>query len=239
MKIEYKSTAINNIDEWENLIFSDKKKKHWKVGRSAYSIADFILHKDGASFIENRVSGILNEDITIDKINPEFEVRFDRFGHGREHDLGIKATTSSGKQVFIGVEAKVDEPFGYTIETTYLNAKTNELNGVSTNIPKRIEELLNRNFKSIKKSLFNLRYQLLYSTVGTTKEEADIHVLLVLVFKTSLSDLSKIAENKKDYLRFFKEAEGGKLEKEGDFKIKIDDKELFVLYNEIAYQEIK
>ena len=46
MIIEYKGNAINNILDWEKYIFTDTKKaKHWKVGRSAYSLADFIMHK--------------------------------------------------------------------------------------------------------------------------------------------------------------------------------------------------
>ena len=233
MKIEYNGKTISNILDWEKYIFSSKKKKHWKVGRSAYSLADFIIHKKGENFIKDEVSKIIKEDLCFDKAEPEFEVRFDKYGHGREHDLAIWGKTTSGKSIFIGVEAKVDEPFGESILETYFDAKIEELKGEKTNIPKRIEELLKRNFKTLTRKLFDLPYQLLYSTVGTTTEKADIHVLFVLVFKTSIADLSKIKANKKDYSKFFNSMKASVIKKNTDYKTNIDGQELFVIYRDV------
>jgi hypothetical protein len=230
MKVEYKGKLISNISEWEKFIFSGTKKKHWKEGRSAYSIADFIINNNGERFIQKEVSKVIGEDLSLDSAEPEYVVRFDRFGHGREHDLGIFGKTASGKSIFIGVEAKVDEAFGDTIADAYLKAKVKELNGNRTNAPKRIEELLIRNFGIVNKSLFDLRYQLLYSTVGTTNEEADFHILFVLVFKTDLSDTTKIENNKKDYLNFFKKLNAKPLPQSDNFEVEIEGKKLFVVY---------
>ena len=236
MKIEYKGKSITNLCEWETEIFSGAKKKHWKDGRSAKSIADFILNKKGEQYIKDEVSKVISEDVTLKVAYPEFEVKFDKFGHGREHDLAILGKTKSGKQIFIGLEAKVDEPFGETIADAYINAKTSELNGNNTNAPKRIEELLKRIFGIIKKSYFQLRYQLLYSTVGTLGADADIHIFFVLVFNyTKQSDAVKIKNNHTDYIRFFTKLGAKNYPNSSNFETTIEGKKLISIYKKINY----
>jgi len=229
MTIEFKGKTISNIVEWEKEIFSDAKKMHWKVGRSAYSLAEFIINKNGEHTIIDEVSKIIGESLILDNAHPEYEVQFDNYGHGREHDLGIYGTTKSGKKVFIGVEAKVDEPFGNTISQAYIKGKAKQLNGENTNAPIRIEELLKRNYGNIKGKYFDLPYQLLFSTVGTLSVKADIHILFVIVFKTSLSDPLKVKDNKKKYDNFFKELGAKKLYKDC-YKVNIDGNTLYSLY---------
>ena len=46
---------------------------------------------------------------------PESEVRFDQYGKGRVHDLGICGKTASERSLFVGVEAKVNETFGKSV----------------------------------------------------------------------------------------------------------------------------
>ena len=226
MIVEYKGKQISNIKDWKKCA----KKKDWKVGRSAYSLADFIINKKGETYINNEVSKVIGEDLTLNKSYPEHEVRFDKYGQGRVHDLGIYGTTKSGKKVFIGVEAKVDETFGNTISGAYLEAKVKELNSKRTNAPKRIEELLTRNFGELKKNYFNLHYQLLYSTLGTTHAKADMHLFFVLVFKTSLSNVDKIKNSKKDYINFFGELGAIRLPQSDNFEAEIEGKKLMVIY---------
>lgn len=108
MRIEFKGSAISNIAEWENFAFSGKKAKHWKEGRSAFSLADYVSNNNGKQRIIELVSAQINDDFTLDLAHPEYEARFDSYGHGREHDLGIFGKTASGKKIFVGVEAKVD-----------------------------------------------------------------------------------------------------------------------------------
>ncbi|MBC8384172.1 MAG: hypothetical protein H8E57_01480 [Candidatus Cloacimonetes bacterium] len=169
-----KGNAINNLIEWEKYFLkSDSKKKHWKDGRSAKSIAEFMINKNGIKIITDIVSNILSEKVTFSKAIPEFEVKFDNYGKGREHDLGLFGKTDSNKRVFVGVEAKVDESFNEKISDIYIKAKSKELNGESTNAPKRIEKLIQRNFNNITPDKFNLRYQCLYSTVGTLEAKSN------------------------------------------------------------------
>jgi len=232
MTVEFKGQSIANLEDWENLIFTGKKKKQWKEGRSAYSLADFILKQNDMKEIEALVAPVINGNFVLDKACPEYEARFDTYRHGREHDLGIWGKTEKGKTLFIGLEAKVDEPFGDTIATAYHKAKAKELNGKKTDAPKRIEELLNYNFSPVTYKDFDLRYQLLFSTAGTLCVEADIHILLVLVFKTDLYDPAKGRENQNDLKRFLKRAKAKKMTK-GTYELNPNNQKLFLIYKEV------
>lgn len=211
---DYTGQLIQTMQVWEEKFFKGTQKEpHWKGGRSAYELANFIINKNGATVITDLVSQVLGSKVVLQKAIPEWEIRFDNWGHGREHDLAIwgKVQDGSGeKSLFVGVEAKVDEPFGATVAEAYLQAKTKELNGTSTNAPKRIEDLLKRNFGEVNIYHFDLRYQLLYATAGTVGLEnnptAEIMVLLVLVFKTDLYNAVIGERNYNDYLKYLKHA---------------------------------
>lgn len=247
-KMNYKTpneTPIKNTLDWEKYLFSGNKKKHWKKGRSAYEIADFLLNKGGEKTIGKVLESIVGESVTFDYGIPEMEVRFDGFGHGREHDVGIYGITESGKRLFVGVEAKVDETFNEKIGETYLKAKSKELSGMPTNVAKRIEGLLQRNFSTVKPEHFELRYQLLYSTIGTVeaKDEnkaLDLYFMFVIVFKTSLYDALKGIENYKDYIQFIDCLDAKSVMAGGEHidihEVKLDnnEKELYTIYMNIV-----
>ena len=111
MRIENtEGIPLNCLDDWKSI----HKSTQWKQGRSAYSVANFIVNRDrdGARKLRDRVSSVLGAPVTFHKIIPEYEVKFDQYGKGRFHDLGICGKTQSGKSLFVGAEAKVDEPFG-------------------------------------------------------------------------------------------------------------------------------
>lgn len=197
------------LDDWAVLYDTPRERRHWKQHRSAFSIADFILNYDGAEIIRSRISATLEQEIRFDRIVPEYEVSFDGFGRGRMHDLGIFGQSDSGDSVFVGVEAKVDETFNVTVREAYLKAKANQIAGVSTNAPERIEKLLAMHFGHFEPPrvpMFDVRYQLLYATAGTLAQGADISVLFVAVFKTRLYSELLAAENFRDYIQFMTEA---------------------------------
>ncbi|HHU56821.1 MAG TPA: hypothetical protein GXZ39_00820 [Bacteroidales bacterium] len=237
MKIHCRNRDIRTLEEWREIVFTGKKEIHWKEGRSAYALADFVLNKDGLSVVKQMVSSVINEGFEFTSAIPEYEARFDKYGHGREHDLGIFGSTVTGKNLFIGVESKVDESFGSTIGTAYVKAKTKELNGKKTNAPQRIERLLETTFSNVLESDFGLRYQLLFSSAGTLSIDADIHVFLVLVFKTHLYDPELGSKNEKDLMAFLKRIKAQEMNK-GHFKASIDNKELHVIYKEIECQTL-
>lgn len=225
---------ITTFDEWARLYETGQKSRQWKEHRSAYSVAEFILNRDGTGQLESRVSSVVGEPVSFERAIPEHEVRFDQYGKGRIHDLGIYGATSSGKSVFVGLEAKVDETFGATVHDEYLKAKSNQIAGESTNAPERIEKLLALHFSAPDPSMFDVRYQLLYATVGTISAKADISVLYVIVFKTPLYSEMIGADNYRDYVHFMNMV-GGKslsLEDKGAIahELELGGKRLFCLH---------
>ncbi|WP_405243203.1 DUF6946 family protein [Lentisalinibacter salinarum] len=193
---------IATMDEWASLYDTPRQRRHWKEHRSAYSVADFVLNRDGAGHIGRRVEGLLGESVTLERIIPEFEQRFDEYGRGRVHDLGIFGSTADGRKLFIGVEAKVDESFGPRVQEAYLQARAKQIIGQATKAPERIEGLLKQHFQEPDLAMFDVRYQLLYGTVGTLAAGADISVFFVAVFRTPLYDESIGADNYRDYVHF-------------------------------------
>ncbi|TRX72562.1 hypothetical protein [Carboxylicivirga sp. M1479] len=234
MHIVFKGHTISNLSEWEKLIFSGKKALHWKKGRSAYSLADYIINQNGAKHIATIISPFINEEFNLVRAHPEFEARFDTYGHGREHDLGIFGTTASGKKIFIGIEAKVDESFGDTIASAKRKANAKLARGENTNALKRIEELLAFNFDEVNQEDLQLRYQLLFSTAGTLCIEADIHIMLILVFKTETYDIPKGQKNYMDLIKFINKSNATNLTPDAN-RIDISGKALTIIYKEIPY----
>jgi hypothetical protein len=139
---------------------------------------------------------------------PQYERRFDQYGRGRVHDLGIFGQTEDDRSVLIGFGAKVDESYGPTVHDSYLQSKANQMTGTSTNAPERIEQLLAMHFSASDISMLDVRYQLLYATAGTLAPNADISLLYVVVFKTPLYDESIGANNYRDYIHFVNKVGG-------------------------------
>ncbi len=228
MRVEdIQGNPLSSLADWARLYDSPRSSHQWKQHRSAYSVAEFILNKNGGESLKARVADAIGEPVEFERAVPEFEVRFDRFGRGRMHDLGIFGKTASGRSLFVGVEAKVDEPFGATVRDAYLTAKAKQIGGECTNAPERIEELLKLHFPKPDLAAFEVRYQLLYATAGTLAAGADVSVLFVVVFKTPLYSETLSADNYRDYVDFLgriqaeplklsnKEAHGHKLTLQG------------------------
>ena len=193
------------LGKWEKI----HKPEHWKPGCSAYEVANFILYRNGADKLERKVSQVLGGPVQFDKITAECEVRFDRYGKGRFHDLGIRGETSSGKSLFVGVEAKVDEPFGSTVADEWQKGQQTIDRGERTRLPDRILELCGRfqDGPGISET-DDVRYQLMYGTAGTVAADADVSVFYVAVFVTKAYDPVKGEANYDDYMKFICRAGG-------------------------------
>ena len=233
----HKGQIIQNLDDWKCIYSTGQREKHWKEGRSAYAIADFVINHNGLYHIRSRIEEIIHQDIGFLETIPEFEIRFDKFGRGRVHDLAIRGETESNQNVFVGVEAKVDESFGPTISEVYLDAKARDISGDRTRVPQRIDQLLKKQFKKIDRSAFDLRYQLLYSVAGTIAAKSDISVLYIIVFRTNLYDDLIGAENYKDYLTFLNAVAA--IEQDSSrpgsrvYNFKLGRKELLSIYEQV------
>ncbi len=223
---------IPSLEDWGALYTAHEQGLHWKRHRSAYSIAEFLLDHNGGETIRQRASEVFGQEIELQRAIPEYEQRFDQYGRGRVHDLAIFGETESGKRVFIGVEAKVDESFGKALSQEYLKAKARQITGASTRAPERIEQLLGLHFRTPNPAMFDVRYQLLYATAGTLAADADLHLLCILVFETPLYDKRKGAENKRDYLWFMDKVGAETLTTRSGHghRLKLGDKELACIY---------
>ena len=203
------------MDDWASLFSSRSMQRQWKEGRSAYSLADFIMNHDGAASLKLHSSSVLSESVTFEHAIPEFEASFDSYqGQPSRLDFGVCGQAGPTQSLFVGVEAKVDEPFGNTtVGQRYGNAVKTRCSGKRTNAPDRVKGLLSRYFSDYddpRTSKFSgIRYQLLTAAAGTAAVHKDVSVLYVLVFKTRLYDEQKGAENHEDYERFV-DCAGGK-----------------------------
>ena len=234
MEYYYKNQRVEDKDNLKALT------ENWKHGKSAASIGEFVFEHSGIECITSIVDRILkninNGAVkSFNRAEFEHETKFDKFGQGRMHDLALFGTTNNGKSVFVGIEAKVNEGFDTRdIQSAYLSGMLEHVNNRNSNITSRVEDLIKRNnFKEQKrkndsktinrfsKEQLGLKYQLLYSTIGTAVEDADICILLVLVFKTDLYDENCGADNYRDYIAFMNAITSEKISEDMDLR-KVD-----------------
>ena len=198
-----KGNDIKTLEQWSASV----SRAHWVEGRSAYALADFILNRNGAAYLESRISSVLSQPVKLEHGAPEYAAKFDRYGGPARLDIGISGQTASGESLFVGVEAKVDEPFGSeTVCERYQEAVEYLKSNPRSKAAARVEELLLRyladNDVPCESRFADVGYQLLTASAGTVASEADISVFYVMVFKTRLYNGGKGEENRLDYENF-------------------------------------
>lgn len=238
MKINYYQdpNPIKDFNDWDG-VFSNHKSKDWKPCRSAYSLAEYMMQHDGFNQVIKMASNAIGDSITaIDTATIEDQVAFDAFYHKREHDLTIVAQTASKKSVFIGIEAKVDEPFG---NDTVENYRTDSvIKNSNSKVPERISDLRKYVPQETSDADFGkLRYQLLTATAGTlcakdNNNDYDYYIFMVLVFKTKSYDQDRGDENKKDFNSYI-DAMQAVSKGDGVYKCVSNGKNLTIIYKEI------
>ena len=206
---------LSSLEEWRGL----HKDVHWKKGRSAYAVADFILNRAGVAHLESRISDVLSQEVSLRLIIPEKEVKFDRYGRGRFHDLAIEGVAGKGMTLFVGVEAKVDERLGPTVQERYEGAEKELRKNPRSKAAERIKGLPELVRPCLELDwIFDIRYQLIHGTLGTIAarqangQPYDCYVFYVLVFKTSLFDEKTGHENHRDYRNFIQRLGGSVIE---------------------------
>ena len=191
---------ITDLKSWFKVAPPKGKEKQWKCTRSAMELARYITHNinelpDTIKKAIEYTGETCDKDFTW---QAEYETPLKGRGEGRNHDMAI-----FGDNIFIGVEAKADEPFDKTV-VEWMNEgsenKTNKLNRIND----LCEIAFGENYNSDKHG--ELRYQLLTAFGGTVKEaEKDKKkaLLLVLVFTNDNDyDKDKIINNKNDFDKF-------------------------------------
>lgn len=245
MRTEFRGQRISNLSEWYNRIFDKpSKRKHWKKGRSAYSLAEFIMERNGAAYLETRASTVLSQRVKFEQSTLEYRATFDSYpGNPSNLDIGISGRVERlprcNANLFVGVEAKVDETFGSTVKSRYSSAMKVREAGKRTNAPERVKGLLSKYF-SVHYSpdscrFADVRYQLLTGTAGTVAAPGEVSVFYILVFRTSLYDERRGLSNRRDYESFIEVAHGKSLMRDGkDFRadeLRLGGKRLVCIYD--------
>ena len=213
--------ARMDLEHWKARFCEiEKSDRHWEEGRSAWALAYFIAKHGGEDKIVEQINKILVDDRVVSLNIAEIECRcpFDGYRNARRQDMGIVGQTEKGKNVFIGIEAKVDESFGPTVGEAIKAAEKYRKKHPTSKRVDRISGLCEKfGVKPTDDGIDDLRYQLFHFTAGTacaasnngrdilgTGDEIHVHVMLTLVFKTSKYNAQKGIANKADYDRFIK-----------------------------------
>ena len=242
--VDSQGQQISNLFEWRSRIFDGtSKEKDWKKGRSAYSLAEFIMDRQGTEYLETRISSVLSQHTKLEQATPEYLAKFDSYpGNPSNLDLGITGYVERlalRTSLFVGVEAKVDETFASTVRSRYSSAMQRRAAGKNTNAPERVKRLLSKYFAvhgSPDSSRFaDIRYQLLTGTAGTAAAPGEVSVFYILVFRTSMYDQRRGLSNLKDYERFIEAAGDRLLIRDGkEFRadeLELDGKRLVCVYD--------
>lgn len=235
MKYYYKEKEITKKEDWKNAFCSaynkkEKEDKHWREGRSAECLAEDFMGENatGKETMIEMVRLCLNShNISLEKACIEHASKFDEYKRPRMQDLAIWGK-SDKKNIFIGIEAKVDEKFG----SKSLSEQRKYVNNLKTKTAgKRLDKLI-EDFLDRKKENESLRYQLLYYLAGSIREpNTDVIFLPVIVYRTRALKFKLYSEvlgdkNYNDYVNFMKALEFETLDKKLDEKHKIYHKEI-------------
>lgn len=209
IKISKDNNIITTVEEWYQFAPPKAKGKHWKDGRSAKSLAQFMTDKNQVKKLEDILVELEYNTKGVISCTPEANTVLPCKGNGRNHDLLM-----IGEDFVVGIEAKVSEPFGEEISTELIEASDNKKN--------RIDTLANKLFgckiNEVKDGL-ELRYQLLTGVYGTLLEAENNKkskaLFLVIVFTDGITreDENAVNRNNDDFENFCQQiglsAEGG------------------------------
>lgn len=210
MKIKIsKNNIITTVEEWYQFAPPKAKGKHWKDGRSAKSLAQFMTDKNQVKKLEDILVELKYDTNGVISCTPEANTVLPCKGNGRNHDLLM-----IGEDFVVGIEAKVSESFGEEISTELIEASDNKKNRIDT----LANELFGCKINEVKDGL-ELRYQLLTGVYGTLREakknKKSKALFLVIVFTDGITreDENAVNRNNDDFKNFCQQiglsAEGG------------------------------
>jgi len=244
-----KGTEITNLDSWKNAFLEVDHEIHWKVGRSAYSLAyhfttPTIDNSYGLQCIKNSLCELGFHNIEFINAEIEHESKFDCFRNGRIQDIIIWAKNNN-QTIVIGIEAKVDEVFNESIAKAYLEAKNKWKQNPRSNAKERIEKICSKYFPDEPIEEIDIRYQLLYYLEGTIAEAKKVKGMAympILVYHTDDYNDKIGCKNKSAFEEFMKKMNfcslKSSLQSTSHYHNKIDGVNVFCSYIEIE-KEIK
>lgn len=200
IKISKNNNIITTVEEWYQFAPPKAKGKHWKDGRSAKSLAQFMTDKNQVKKLEDILVELKYGTNGVISCTPEANTVLPCKGNGRNHDLLM-----IGEDFVVGIEAKVSEPFGEEISTELIEASDNKKNRIDT----LANELFGCEINEVKDGL-ELRYQLLTGVYGTLREaeknKKSKALFLVIVFTDGITseDENAVNRNNDDFKNFCK-----------------------------------
>ena len=215
------SQPLTDLSSWRDAFVAiDINESHWKEGRSACSLARYFLSGRAEPEIVATLNGLLAGEGDAVECLERGEIEclcpFDTYRNPRRQDMGIWGRTKNGRRFFVGVEAKVDEPFSDdTLGSAMKKAGKTKIEKPESHALDRIQGLCDWfGVSPDDETVRDLRYQLFYFTKGTADvADIDIRILLLLTFRTSEYDTGKGEGNAADWKafldRFFVPVTGG------------------------------
>ena len=200
IKISKNNNIITTVEEWYQFAPPKAKGKHWKDGRSAKSLAQFMTDKNQVKKLEDILVELKYDTNGVISCTPEANTVLPCKGNGRNHDLLM-----IGEDFVVGIEAKVSESFGEEISTELIEASDNK----KGRIDKLANELFGCKINEVKDGL-ELRYQLLTGVYGTLLEAENNKkskaLFLVIVFTDGITreDENAVNRNNDDFKNFCK-----------------------------------
>lgn len=200
IKISKNNNIITTVEEWYQFAPPKAKGKHWKDGRSAKSLAQFMTDKNQVKKLEDILVELKYDINGVISCTPEANTVLPCKGNGRNHDLLM-----IGEDFVVGIEAKVSEPFGEEISTELIEASDNK----KGRIDKLAKELFGCEIYKVKDGL-KLKYQLLTGVYGTLLEAENNKkskaLFLVIVFTDGITreDENAVNRNNDDFKNFCK-----------------------------------
>lgn len=190
-----------NGTDWQRLL--GKPKLHWKVGRSAMSAA--ACWEENHPNLPEEVVEVLDapRDPALSELKlilaiPEWEVALPGGETSSQTDV-LAITRNQYGLVVLGIEAKVDEPFGPTLQEKKASATEGQLNRI---IFLEAELGRKRPFPD------RIRYQLLHRTASALITAREFHASVAVMLVHSFSQASKWRD---DFEAFCGELDGKQL----------------------------
>ena len=204
--IKNKKGTPLTASNWKEGFIAVDEERHWEEGRSAERLAhDFSdgAPSSGEKSLRDAIRLFLKtDDIIWHKAYIEHGSRFDRYRRPRMQDLAIWGE-ANGESFFIGVEAKVDEPFGsrnVKEQKEYIKSLKKQ-----SKAGDRLNELTADFLAGIDEEKYGgIRYQLLYYLAGSFREDADIIIMPVFAYHSDKYDSVKGRNNYNAYEDFMK-----------------------------------
>ena len=170
----------NPITKPEDVIPCLAKQTHWKTGSSAYKLAHSWVRAQGIPLAVAEVLQQVADFRCMELVEGFFEKNTDLRSRGRPSQTDLLALIGDGDGfAVLGVEGKVNEPFGPLVSKWLVNASPTKQTRLSE---------LRKTLRLTDCDVSNLRYQLLHRTVAAVYEAQRYKVRRAVILVHSFSE---------------------------------------------------